>query len=56
MNICQSLTSTARYFPERVALIWNDRSFTYAELDALSASAARVFWKSRAFSLAIESP
>ena len=40
MNVCESLTRTARRFPERIALISGDLRLTYAQLDALSVAAA----------------
>ncbi len=40
MNICEHLTGTAQRLPDQDALVFGGRSFTYAELDGLSAAAA----------------
>ena len=39
MNICESLTVAARWYPENIAIIFGNRRLTYAELDSLSFSA-----------------
>lgn len=41
MNICEHLTATARLFPDRHAVVFEGRAYTYRELDQLSAQAAR---------------
>lgn len=41
MNICEHLTVSASKFAEREALIFEGQSFTYAQLDKLSAAAAQ---------------
>ena len=45
MNICEHLTATARLFPDREALVFESSSYSYAELDRLSGSAAQVLAK-----------
>lgn len=40
MNICEHLTVSASKFAEREALVFEGQSFTYAQLDQLSAAAA----------------
>ena len=40
MNVCESLTVTAKLFPERVAILFEDRPLTYAALNRRSAIAA----------------
>lgn len=42
MNICESLTTTAKLLPDKVALIFKDRRMTYAELDGLSVIAGQI--------------
>ena len=42
MNICECLTTTAKLVPERVALIFQEQPWTYAELDGQSLAAAGV--------------
>ncbi|MEC7501128.1 MAG: AMP-binding protein [Planctomycetota bacterium] len=41
MNVCESLTVTAKTFPERIAIVYEDRPLTYGELDRRSAIAAQ---------------
>lgn len=41
MNICEHLTVSASKFAEREALVFEGQSFTYAQLDQLSAAAAQ---------------
>lgn len=40
MNLCESLTVTAKQFPEAIALIFRGEEYSYAELDRLSRQAA----------------
>ena len=40
MNICEHLTSTAQRLPDKAAIVFEGREFTYAELNELSAQAA----------------
>ena len=40
MNVCEGLTRTARWLPDQTALVFHDRSITYAQLDRLSQAAA----------------
>ena len=40
MNICESLTASAKLFPGQTALVYRSREYSYAELDSLSARAA----------------
>ncbi len=40
MNICESLTVTARLLPDQIAIEFDDHRFTYAQLNAYSAAAA----------------
>ncbi len=40
MNICEHLTVIAKLFPGKEAIVFEGRRFTFAELDALSQSAA----------------
>jgi len=42
MNICESLTVTAKIFPDRTAIIFGDVSFSYAALNQRSIAAATV--------------
>ena len=41
MNVCESLTVTAKWFPDRIAIIYDDHPLTYAELNRRSAIAAQ---------------
>ena len=41
MNICEHLTQTARLFPEREAIVFEGRRYSYRELDQLSLRAAQ---------------
>ena len=34
MNLCRLLTQTARRLPDRTALVWGERRWTWAELDS----------------------
>ena len=47
MNICESLTVSAKLFPNHAAVIWNGSSISYAELDTFSVQAARHLIDSR---------
>ena len=40
MNVCEGLTRTARWLPDQTALVFQDRSISYAQLDSLSQAAA----------------
>ena len=40
MNICEHLTDTAKIFPEKTAIVFEGRDFSYAQLNRLSAAAA----------------
>lgn len=40
MNICEHLTNSAKRFPDKVAIVFEGYSFTYGQLDELSAKAA----------------
>ena len=40
MNICEHLAASARLFPEKEAVVYEGRRFTYSELDHLSVNAA----------------
>ena len=40
MNICESITTTARIWPDKFALISGDRRMTYKELNRLTSAAA----------------
>ena len=40
MNICECLTTTAQLFPERVAIVFDDQHWTYAQLEKKSLAAA----------------
>lgn len=40
MNICEHLTDTARIFPDRAALVFGQRSYSYGDLDQRSVTAA----------------
>jgi len=46
MNICESLTVTAKIFPDRTAIIFGDVSFSYAALNQRSIAAATVLRES----------
>ena len=41
MNICECLAVTANLFPDQTAIVFGDQQFTYAQLNALSNSAAQ---------------
>ena len=41
MNICEALTRTARWRPDHPALIFNDQTITYQQIDLLSRAAAQ---------------
>ena len=43
MNICESLTTTAKLFPDRIAVVFGDRKWTFQELEQKSQAAATVF-------------
>ena len=40
MNICEHLTATAKLFPEKEAMVFEGRRFTFTELEELSRAAA----------------
>ena len=40
MNICECLTTTAKLFPEKVAIVFDDQHWTYAQLETKSLAAA----------------
>ncbi|MDA8564315.1 acyl--CoA ligase, partial [Mariniblastus sp.] len=40
MNICQCLITTAKIFPEKVAIVFDKQQWTYAQLEAKSLAAA----------------
>ena len=40
MNICEHLTATAKRFPEKTAIVFGGHSFTYQQLEQMSAQAA----------------
>ena len=40
MNICEHLTATAKLFPDKEAIVFEGRRFTFAELDSMSRSVA----------------
>ena len=40
MNICEHLTDTAKIFPEKTAIVFEGRDFSYTQLNQLSAAAA----------------
>ncbi len=40
MNICEGLSRTAQWLPDQVAVVFQDRRWTYAKIDALSQAAA----------------
>ena len=42
MNICEHLSDTARIFPDRTAIRFEDESISYARLDGMSAAAAAI--------------
>lgn len=42
MNICEHLTTTARIFPDQIAIQFEGSSFTYAQLNHMSLSASQV--------------
>lgn len=42
MNICEHLTATARIFPDRDAIHFEGRQFTYGQLDRMSVAASQV--------------
>lgn len=42
MNICEHLTVSAKLFPDKVALVFEEQQFTFAELDGLSTEASQV--------------
>ncbi len=46
MNICEHLARSAKLFPEKEAIVFEGRRFTYAELDSLSRSVAELLSKS----------
>lgn len=41
MNICESLTVTARLFPDNIAITFADQQISYARLEAMSAAAGQ---------------
>ena len=43
MNICECLTTTAKLFPDRIAVVFGDRQWTFRELEQKSQAAASVF-------------
>ena len=43
MNICECLTTTAKLFPDRIAVVFGDRQWTFRELEQKSQAAAAVF-------------
>lgn len=43
MNICECLTTTAKLFPDRIAVVFGDRKWTYRELEQKSQTAAGIF-------------
>ena len=49
MNLAYLVTQNARRFPERTALVWRERSWTWSEFDArVSALAAALLESGRA--------
>ncbi len=42
MNICEHLTVTAKLFPDKVALIFEEHRFTFTELDRLAQAAGQL--------------
>ena len=40
MNICQCLTTTAKLFPDKVAIVFDEQHWSYAQLETKSQAAA----------------
>ena len=40
MNVCECLTTTAKLFPEKVAIVFDEQHWTYAQLETKSLAAA----------------